>query len=507
MSRRCLTVLLVATLAAMAGCRRESAPAAASGAPDADGALPPVAAARPLQIPVPVERTLANGLRVIVLPRPGRSLVAAEFLVLSGGEVDPANRAGLADFTASLLIRGSRAPTGARSAPQLAAAAEALGGSLSAQAGWDASRIGITVTTPKLAAALDLLAEVVRYPAFAQREVERLRAQTLDSLRLSLGDPVEIADQVAARRVHGESRYGHPRLGTVRSVAAFTVAELRQLHRRHYRPDHAVLVLAGDLDPETGVALAAQIFGDWLPDRTAAPAQAQAATVIGAVAGGTPADVLIVDLPDAGQAAVVTAAALPPRADIEHYEGLVTAVVLGGGYSSRLNREIRIKRGLSYDASADFRVQRGAGALYASAQTKNESAAEVAALLRAEITRLSTELVPDDELAARKASYDGSFVRGLLTAEGLASLIAAQIARGMPASEIAQVTARVDAVSADAIRDYASRHLSATALRTVIVGDARQFADAVRQQGLSVKVIPVDQLDLDRPDLGAQPRR
>lgn len=493
---RLLTGLLLALLVASAGCRREQADRASAAD---DDPLPPVAAARPLLIPVPIENTLANGLRVIVLPKPGSSLVAAEFLVLSGGEVDPPDRAGLADFTASLLLRGTRAPNGSRSAPQLAAAAEALGGSLRAQAGWDASRIGLTVTTPKLAAALDLLAEVVRHPALAPDEIERLRAQTLDGLRLSLSDPGELAAQVAARRVNGAGVYGHPRLGTVRSVERFSVADIRALHRRHYQPDNAALVLAGDLDPETGLALAAQIFGDWSPGKTAANAAATAA--IADAPAVSPADVLIVDLPDAGQAAVVTAAALPPRADSDHDRGLLTATVLGGGYSSRLNQEIRIKRGLSYGASADFSVQRGAGALYASAQTKNESAAAVVALMRQEITRLSTDLVPDAELAARKASYDGRYARGLETAEGLAGLIASQIAKGVAANEIAQVITRIDAVTAGEIRDYASHHLPVNALRTVIVGDAKQFADAIRKQGLSVEVIAVDALDLDRAEL------
>ncbi|MBA4284670.1 MAG: insulinase family protein [Xanthomonadaceae bacterium] len=485
-------------LAVVAGCQRQAAPAAATGSP-----LPPIAAARASTMPAPIESTLANGLRVIVLPSPGRSLVAAEFLLLSGGEVDPPDRAGLADFTASLLTQGTQSPAGARSAPQLAAAAEALGGSLHAQAGWDASRIGITVTTPKLAAALDLLADVVRHPAFAADEVERLRGQTLDALRLSLTDPGELADLVAARRVHGEAIYGHPRTGSIASIERITRAELRALHARHYRPDNAVLVLAGDLDPETGQALAAQIFGDWLPGKTPLSAGTVADP---AAAPRDPlrppaADVLIVDLKDAGQATVVIGTALPSRAAPDYYVGLVTAAVLGGGYSSRLNQEIRIKRGLSYSAHAEFSVQRGAGALYANAQTKNESAAEVLALIRGELLRLASETVPADELAARKAGYGGRYQRALQTAGGLVDLISGQVAKGQNAGEMARVTRAIDTVTAGQMRDYAHQHLPASAWRMVIVGDARQFAGAVRAQGLRVEVIPVEQLDLDRADL------
>lgn len=223
-------------------CGRSDTPAALAD----NSQLPAPDPARPAVIATPIEKQLANGLRVVVLPRAGSALMAAEFLLLSGSEVDPADRAGLADFTASLLNQGTKSPAGSRSASQLAAAAEALGGPLQAQAGWDATTIGITVTTPKLAAALDLLADVVRHPAFARDEVERYRAQAIDSLRLSFSDPADLAPLVAARIVHGNAPYGHPRLGTPASVQRITAAELRALHRRYYRPDRAVLVPPGD---------------------------------------------------------------------------------------------------------------------------------------------------------------------------------------------------------------------------------------------------------------------
>ena len=490
------TVVLVTGM--LAGCKRSEAPAT----PEPAAAMPPIGPARAATIPVPIEKTLANGLKVVVLPRAGSSLVAMELVVLSGGEVDPPDRAGLADFTANLLTKGTKAPQGVRTAPQLAAAAEALGAQLRAQAGWDASRIGMTVTTPKLAAALDLLAEVARYPAFDRQEIERLRAQTLDGLRLSFSDPGELAALVAARRVHGTGAYGHPRLGTVQSVERIAAAELRALHRQHYRPDNAALVLAGDLDPETGLALAAQVFGDWT-NAGAEPAIPRSKDVPGDAAAPSdkPADVLIINLPDAGQAAVVAASLLPSRAADDYYSGLVTRAVLGGGYSSRLNREIRIKRGLSYGASADYSVLRDGGALYASAQTKNESAAEVAGLIRAEFARLSAEDVPADELAARKTSYSGGYARTLETAGGIASLIAGQLSKGVAADEIGRVLGRVDSITAAEVRTYARNRLPSADLRMVIVGDAAQFREAVETLGLGVDVIEADQLDLAQPDL------
>lgn len=498
----------------MLGCdQHEVVPVVAS---PAAGAMPPLGKVRTATLPTPVETMLANGLRVVVLPRPGSSLVVAEFVVLSGGEVDPPGRAGLADFAASLLTRGTAGPGRQRSAVELTTAAEALGGSLRARAGWDASRIGITVTTPKLAAALDLLADTVRYPAFATVEIERLRAQALDALRLTARDPGELAPRVAARLIHGDGPYGHPRDGTERSIARITAADLRAMHRRHYRPDNAALVLAGDLDTDTGAALAAQIFGDWivppggLRGRSEiapvprSPAPEKTTEFPSAATPGTPpasSAVLVIDLPDAAQAAVIAAVPLPARADPDHYRGLVASAVLGGGYSSRLNREIRIKRGLSYGASADYAIERGAGALYASAQTRNESAAEVASLMRAEFARLRESPVPADELAARKASHAGGYGRAIETASGIASLLVSQISKGIAVGEMGRVISAVDSVGADQVQAWAQTRLGGLGPRFVIVGDARQFSTALATAGFRIERIAIEAFDLDARDL------
>ncbi len=485
-----VTAIVLAALG-LGACRQKAAPnaEAATAAPATALEQPPAPGpAREAVIPSAIEQRLANGLRVIVLPRAGAALVDAELLVLSGGEVDPPDRAGLADFTASLLTLG----TTTQSAPQLAQAAEALGGSLKAQAGWNASRVGITVTTPKLAAALDLLGDVVRRPAFAKAEVERYRAQTLDALRVSLSDPADLTPLVAARLIHGNAPYGHPRSGTPASVAKIAAGDLRALHSRYYRPDNAVLILTGGLDADMGFALAGQVFGDWSTPKDPLPTLAAPESVADAAATAKTARAIVIDLPDAGQASVMAALPLPPRSAADYYAGLVTRNVLGGGY---------IKRGLSYGAGAQFDVQRDGGALYASALTKNPSAVEVAGLIRSELQRLATEPVGDAELAARKASYLGGYARGLETASGLAGLIARNVALGVAPDEIGKVIGQVNAITAAQVQAYAESHLKLDAMTLVVVGDAKQFVDGLKQAGFEPTVIAADNLDLDRVDL------
>src|SRR5215510_9754917 len=141
---------------------------------------PPAGPPRTVQFPKPAEKTLANGLRVVVVQRSEMPLVTARLLVKSGGEVDPNDLAGVADMTAALLTRG----TTTRSATQIAEQIEALGGSINSNASWDSSTITLQVLAAQISPAMDIFTEVVRKPAFNDEEIERLRKQNLNNLKV-----------------------------------------------------------------------------------------------------------------------------------------------------------------------------------------------------------------------------------------------------------------------------------------------------------------------------------
>src|SRR6185436_7226130 len=203
-------------------------------------------------------------------------------------------------------------------------------------------------------AALALVAEVAREPVFAPDEIERVRTQTLDALKVAYASPGTLAGLVAERLAYGNGAYGHPASGTPESLPRIARDDLVAAHRRTFRPDNAVLILAGDVTPDAGLAMARRHFGAW-----AAPAQPAPASPTAVAAGGGP-PVAIVDMAKSGQASVVVAVALPERSGSDRAIGAVLNSVLGGGYSSRLNQEVRIKRGLSYGASSTLDARREA---------------------------------------------------------------------------------------------------------------------------------------------------
>jgi len=477
--------VLVGTLAAGLNLAHAQGLAPGLTAPPAPGAP------RPPQVVTPVSEVLANGLRVVVAPRPGSGLVTAVLVLRSGSEVDPPQRAGLADLAATLLTRGTRT----RSAPAIAQAAEALGGALDAAAGWDRTRVTMTVTRARLAPALALLAEVVRTPRFAPAELERARRQAIDALKLAYSEPGTIAQLAAARALFGSGTYGTPRAGTPASLARIARADLVQLHNSWYRPDNAILVLAGDIEPAGAVELARAAWGTW--DRPAASLPA----VVRAAPQPTLPALVQLDMPGAGQAAVVAALPGVARNAPDYYAGVVANAVLGGSSSSRLATEIRIKRGLTYHAGSSFDARRGTGLLIASVQTNNPTAGTVVDLVRAGIRQLAVEPVPAAELQARIAYLVGAYARSLETTAGLAARVGELALFDLDLTELTRAMTRLEAVTADDVRRFAERWWTDAALRVAVAGDLRAFGAGLGKEVPGTLVVPVSAIDFEAPGL------
>jgi zinc protease len=451
---------------------------------------PPGPPVRPI-LPEPAERVLSNGLRVIVVKSSDLPLVTAELTVGAGGVQDPPGLAGLADMTATLLTKGA----GARSAAEVAADVEALGGSLESGASWDGSQVTLNVLAGKLDAALPILADVVVRPTLAADELKRERAQALDALSVDLEEPGSVAGYVARIAAFDGRLYGHVLGGDPGSLKRIALKDVKAFHTRWYRPDEATLVMTGDIEPERGFALAEQAFGSWTK-----PAALTRAPAADAQLPPARRRLIVVDMPDSGQAAVAAAMRTIPRADPRYYPAIVANAVLGGGYSARLNKEIRIKRGLSYGAGSSVQASRRAGLFFARAQTKNEAAAEVVDLLLAEIDALRAAPPGDEELTARKASLTGSRGRDLQTSEGLAEVLSGYALQDIPLSELGRFEPAVEAVTPEAARDYA-KTLDPAGATIVVVGDAKAFLPALKAKHPDVEVIEADKLDLGSASL------
>ncbi|MDB5494099.1 MAG: peptidase family [Phenylobacterium sp.] len=458
-------------------------------------APPPIGAPVQPVLPKPVERTLGNGLRVIVARSSDLPLVTADLTLKTGAWADPPGLAGAADMTAGMLTEGTRT----RSAREVARQVEALGATLESGASLEASSVTLNAMTDKLGVAMPIMADVTRNPAFAAEELDRQRQLALDGLQVAYQEPGQVAGFATAPVVFAGTPFGHVPGGTPDSLPRLKPADLAAIHGVWFRPDNAILVFTGDIAPEQAFALAEQAFGDWARPATPLP-------VAPAIAASATPRAIAIDLPGTGQASVNVIKPGIRRSDPAYYTGMVANTVLGGGYSARLSQEIRIKRGLSYGASSRLSANRTTGSFRASAQTKNESAPLVLDLIQGEMRKLAAAPPTAEELKARKSVLVGSFGRSLATTGGLADILGNLALYGVPLDEITRYTAKVEAVTPGEVQGFAGQVLSPEGASVIVAGDAKAFSGTLKAKLPNLEVIPVGDLDLDSPTL-RKPRK
>ncbi len=466
---------------------------------------PAPGASKSVSVPAVREKKLSNGLTVATIQRTGVPLVTIQLLVKSGASTEDASKAGLADITASMLTKGTKT----RSATEIAEAIEFLGGSISSGAAWNSSFVSVTVTSDKVDKALAIMADVVLNPKFDQKELDLLKSQTLDGLTYNLKQPSFLANYVASKYSFGE----HPAGGTPASLSGITVADVAKFHKDKFYPSNSVLIFTGDISIEQAKTAATKYFSGWEPRRTVIRGSGDSASGQGRTSSElssppsaqTPAiaHFLVIDLPKSGQAAVNYAKPVRSvgRSSNSYYPASVLNSVLGGGYSSRLNYEIRIKRGLSYGAGSSFAWRESKSNFATRIQTKTVSAAEVLQLVIAELKKLSDSSVASDELIPRKSVLTGNFGRNLETTGGLASAISDLYAVGIPTAELNAYVSNVNGVTGAQIKDFTAHNLMGGDV--IIVGDYADFKDdlAKRFPNMKVEVIKAADLDLSKDNL------
>lgn len=453
--------------------------------------MPNAGPERDVSTPSVSERLLSNGLRVLVAPRHNLPLVAALLSFDVGSSADPVGKAGVASLTAALVTEG----TSMKTAPQIATQIESLGAELSATAGTDFTQLTVNSPSEVFEGSAALLSELVHDATFPEADLARLKAQYLDNLSISLSDPAAIADLASGRVIYGAAPYGAALDGTPTSIPAITREDVVGLYRTRWIPSRATLVFSGDIEPDAGFALAEKLFGDLRDPEDAAPKIENPA--------GDPLDprVVVIDLPGAGQAAIEAVSRSIPRNDPDYYPLLLGNAVLGGGYSARLNTEIRVKRGLSYGASSGLGARVDEGMFSAATQTRNDAAAEVVSLISTELGRLSSEPVSAEELAPRRATVLGSFSRSLETVSRLSSVVGSFAQYGLPIAELSEYVSKIRAVTPEQIRDAVERRLPAANVSYLVVGDATQFITPLTAAYPSLENIPLSELNLDSATL------
>ncbi len=433
----------------------------------------PQSAPAEVRLPAQHHFTTRGGLRVILARREPIPLVSARLVLLGGGAMDPAGRFGMADFTARLLRRGTKS----QSADQINDAVEFVGASLSAGASEDFSAVSLTTPARHLEPMLEVMASLVREPSFPEVEVESARRRVLAHLANDLDDPGLVADRALTGVLWGDHPYGHDTGGTARDVARFTREDAVAFHEDRYGPKVALLVIVGAVDPRRTQKVVERLFGDW----TGGPATAPVFEPREEAAGKG--RVLLLDKPDATQSQIRFGGMALRRGEPGWIPGLVMNTVLGGGFTSRLVTEIRVKRGLSYGAGSGFDGMIAGGSFSVSSFTKTESTGELIAVARDELRKMQQKGPTEKELQSARTYMAGLYPLRLETNESVAAAIAETELYGLGEDWVSRYRERVRAVTRKEAHDVARRILPVEAPAVVVVGNAAKLKKHLRGLG------------------------
>lgn len=397
-----------------------------------------------------------SGARVYFVESRALPIVDVQVDFPAGAAQDPADKAGLAQLTRGLMDLGAGGMDENEVATKLADLGARLGG------GADTDRASVSLRTlampDKRNAAFAIMRAVIAEPRFDAAVFERERARTVAALRESLTRPETIAARAFWAGLYGDHPYG--RQPTVDSLGRIAGDDLRAFHAARYTARMAVVSIVGDLSRAEAEALAQQLTGALPAGEAAVPTPAVTLPAAGEVRLPHP----------AAQAHIQFGLPALKRGDPDFYALMVGNYSLGGGgFVSRLMKEVRDKRGFAYSVYSYFAPMKEAGPFQIGLQTKREQAKDALKVARDELLRFLAEGPSEDELKAAKANIVGSFPLRLDSNRKILDNVAAIAFYGLPLDYLDTYAANIGKVTAADVRAAFARHVKPEHLVTVVV--------------------------------------
>jgi len=458
-----------------------SSPPADSAAPAPPDRSTPPRPGPPAKLDVPpIEtRKLSNGVPVWIVQRHEVPLVQVALVILSGASADPAGKYGLSSMMASMLDEGA----GDRSSLEIADAIDYLGGSLGTFSSYDSSGVGLGVPVARLNDALPIMADVALRPTFPERELARLTRERLTSLLQARDNPNAIASESFPRLLFGDKyRYGVPEVGTPASITSFTASDLRAFHQARFRPDRATLLVVGDVQPDSALALLETAFGSWTATGSAA---AEPSVPSAATARPDARRLVIVDKPGAAQSEIRIGTVGVARSTEDYFPIVVLNTILGGSFTSRLNQNLREQHGYSYGASSRFDMRLSAGPFLAGAGVQTDKTAEALREFFNELTAIGKP-VGAEELTKAKNYLALGFPSQFETIGDFSAQLEQLVVYGLPDNYYADYVKNLEAVTADAVMKAAAKYIHPQRFLVVVVGDRKVIEPGIRALNLGM---------------------
>jgi zinc protease len=459
----------------------------AAGPQRADRSTPPMPASQPeVKFPAFQRTTLANGLTLVVVERPGLPVVNLKLQMDGGYAADQFARPGTATLTMAMLDEGTRR----RNALEISEELALLGAQLGAGSSLDSSAVTLSALVDRLDPSLEIFADVVLNPVFPDSELERLRRQYLAALSQEKTQPTSMALRVMPALLYGN---GHPYsqpltgTGTEADLKALTRHDLELFHRTWFRPNHATLIAVGPLGIEELKPRIERLFGGWEPGEI--PAKP-----LGTVRSA-PADVLyLLDRPGADQSVIFAGQLVPPRNMEDDVAFETLNDVLGGQFSARINMNLRETKHWAYGAYSFVTDAKGPRPLLAYAPVQTDKTAESLAEIRREFRDIVGERPATEEEVSRVKKTNTLSLPGQWeTAAAVLKSVSDLVEFGLPDDYWNRYADQVRSVTTEQVNAAARQHLRPDGLVFVVVGDRARVEPELKALGFgSIRLIDAD---------------
>jgi predicted Zn-dependent peptidase len=396
--------------------------------------------------------------------------------VPSGASSDPKDKAGLAYVAASMLDEGA----GTRGAIDLARAIDNLGARLSTDANGDASFVSLTVTKRNFTRAFALFGDVIARPRFEPVEFKRVKDLWYNELLEREKDPDATARVVYRVVLFGaEHPYGHPWDGSPQSAKAVTLEDVKRFYGTAWRPDRATLVCAGDLTSQELASAMNSAFGSWK-----APAKPTPDPLAPPPPSGPWPRLVLVDRPDAPQSVIATVRPGLAASSTDLPAMWRVNDAIGGGFTSRLNQDLRETRGYTYGARSRYSISRGPGQVVSWANVVTDKTGEALGAMLGDLHKFAESGLLPDEVLRTRSQARGDLVSVYETVQGIAGHLAADASLGLPPDYQAKASEARDAADSALLNRLAKRFYGPEGAIIVVVGPRARVQPMIDALGL-----------------------
>lgn len=417
------------------------------------------------------EVSLSNGMKVLLVEDKALPYITYNMLIYAGGAQDPKDFPGLTNFVGEMIDKGTQK----HSATEIADILGQIGADFDVNTDYDFTQINASSISKYANELLDIYSELITQVAFSEPEIQRLKRQTLDAIKKSTEEPESFTSMAFQDYLYSSHPYAHSVMGKKRGIAAIKKKNIMRQYLQYYRPNNAILSVVGNFDNDI-VEKLEKSFSLW-------KSKEQSMATSSSLPGMQGRNVRVVDKSDLVQTQIRIGHYGIKRNNPDFQKLRIANTILGGGFSSRLMQEIRVRSGLTYGINSGFDARKDFGPFTVSTFTRNDKVGITVRKTLEELEKFYSQGVTDKEVTDAKAFLIGNFPKAIETAEKFAANLMLLRLHGIDDDYLTDFIKNVERITTADVNDAIKKYLNPKDLRILIFANAKSVHSQLEQIG------------------------